>query len=160
VDILLLVRLKYCSGIFYFLVFFLFVWLYASVLPFRYCVVAEARCNWYLSILLYYLYRKKNYPWEHKGKLKKLIQNIYHVTKLDPWCRPHFHNPLTPYIKSLIRGKVHIIFGMECSNASQTINLTGIHLSSLEKSSNVLESYTYFLISTQNLCSWVFFQDL
>jgi hypothetical protein len=51
VDVLLPLRVEYRSGAFYLLVFFLFIWMYASVLPLGYCIVAEARCNWYLSIL-------------------------------------------------------------------------------------------------------------
>jgi hypothetical protein len=32
----------------------------APVLPLGYCIVAEAGCNWYLSILIYSLYQKIN----------------------------------------------------------------------------------------------------
>ena len=41
-----------------FLSFLFSFWLYASVLPLGCCVVAETRCNWYLLILIYSLYRK------------------------------------------------------------------------------------------------------
>jgi membrane protein implicated in regulation of membrane protease activity len=58
VVVLLLLELEFRGGTF-FLVFFSFFWLYAFVLPLWYCVVAEADCNWYLSILIYFLYRKK-----------------------------------------------------------------------------------------------------
>jgi hypothetical protein len=44
---------------FSFLSLFFIFWLGASVLPLGYCVVAEAGCNWYLSILIYSLYQKK-----------------------------------------------------------------------------------------------------
>jgi hypothetical protein len=53
---LLLLGLEY--HVFFFLVSFVFFWLGASVLPLGYCVVAEAECNWYLSILIYSLYKK------------------------------------------------------------------------------------------------------
>jgi hypothetical protein len=42
----------------FFLSFFCLFWLGASVLPLGYCVVAEAECNWYLSILIYSFYKK------------------------------------------------------------------------------------------------------
>jgi hypothetical protein len=58
VDVLLLLGLEYHSETFVFLVFFLF-WMSASVLPLGYCIVAEAGCNLYLSILIYSLYKKK-----------------------------------------------------------------------------------------------------
>jgi hypothetical protein len=58
VDVLLLQGLEYRSGAFLFLVSFFIFWLGASVLPLGYCVVAEAGCNWYLSILIYSLYQK------------------------------------------------------------------------------------------------------
>jgi hypothetical protein len=56
----LLLGLEYHSGSFLFLVSFFLFWLGASVLPLGYCIVAEAGCNWYLSILIYSLYRRIN----------------------------------------------------------------------------------------------------
>jgi hypothetical protein len=58
VDVLLLLGLEYHSGSFIFLVSFSISWLRAFVLPLGYCIVAEARYNWYLSILIYSLYKK------------------------------------------------------------------------------------------------------
>jgi hypothetical protein len=60
VVVLLQLGLECCSGSFsFFLSFFFFFWLCASVLLLGYCLVVEAGCNWYHSILIYFLYRKK-----------------------------------------------------------------------------------------------------
>jgi hypothetical protein len=50
--------LEYSSGSFFLVSFFF--WPCVSILPFGYCVVAEAGCNWYISILIYSLYKKKS----------------------------------------------------------------------------------------------------
>jgi hypothetical protein len=45
-----------------FLVFLFLFYLCASILSLRYCVVVDAKCNLYLSILIYSLYQKvKNF---------------------------------------------------------------------------------------------------
>jgi hypothetical protein len=59
VVVLLLLGLEYCSGSFIFIISFILFWLCAFVLSLGYYVVAEAGCNWYLSILIYSLYQKK-----------------------------------------------------------------------------------------------------
>jgi hypothetical protein len=56
VDVLLLLGLEYRSGSFIFLVSFSF--LVMCILTVGNCVVAEAGCNWYLSILIYSFYQK------------------------------------------------------------------------------------------------------
>jgi hypothetical protein len=58
VDVLLVLGLEYRSGSFIFLVSFFIFWLGASILPLGYCIVAETGCNWYVSILIYSLFRK------------------------------------------------------------------------------------------------------
>jgi hypothetical protein len=57
VIVSLLLGLEYRSG-FYFFSFFSFLWMCVSVLPLRYCIVADAGCNWYLLILINSLYQK------------------------------------------------------------------------------------------------------
>jgi hypothetical protein len=56
VDVLLLLGLEYHSG-FFFHTFFFFFWLFASVLPLVYCVVADVGYYWYILILIYFLYK-------------------------------------------------------------------------------------------------------
>jgi hypothetical protein len=72
VDVLLLLGLKYCSRSFLFLVSFSF--LAGSIRTvIWYCVVGEAKCNWYLLILINSLYQKKNIYIEFSSLARALL---------------------------------------------------------------------------------------
>jgi hypothetical protein len=77
-----------------FLSFLFFFWLCASVLPLGCCVVAETRCNWYLLILIYTLYRKNilleaNTPRPQRSLLfsikKQYLQHLISYYRWT-WC--------------------------------------------------------------------------
>jgi hypothetical protein len=48
-----------------------------SLEPLGYCVVAEAGCNWYLSILIYSLYKKNIYLWISTIALTYIYASFY-----------------------------------------------------------------------------------
>jgi hypothetical protein len=83
VNVLLLLGLEYCSGSFLFIVFF---WLDPSVLPLGYCVVGKAGCNWYLSVLINSLYRKK----ERDSPLSSVSSSLPRF--LNPYSWEQFEN--------------------------------------------------------------------
>jgi hypothetical protein len=74
-------RTKVPSGTFLFLFFFLMC---ASGLLLGYCVVAEVGCNWYLMILIYYLYRKNIAEPLRVKLLMKLLQPLEPIVSPPP----------------------------------------------------------------------------